>query len=103
MGIDSPASHDIGVAAEDLGQRADDDVAKWSDFNVDKVTNGLIDDDQESVLIGKFSYPLHVGCSQKWIARHLAEEGEQFAFVSVWLRFLLLQQSLQIWDIIGAA
>lgn len=48
----SPSAHGIGIATEDFGQTANDDVRVRHDFDVHEVPERLVNDYQEVMLIG---------------------------------------------------
>ena len=50
-----PAAHHVGAAAEKLAQACCENVCVLKDVRVDESTNGVIDDDHESMLVRELS------------------------------------------------
>lgn len=49
----SPSAHGVCITAKDLGQAAHNDVCMLQHVDIDEVSNGLVYDDQEIILICK--------------------------------------------------
>lgn len=74
---DSSSTHDIGVTGKDFGQTRNNYVCMGKDVYVEKVANGLVDDNGKVVLVGKATYTDKIGSFEKGVAGEFAKEGEE--------------------------
>ncbi len=93
--MDLPATHDITFPSKDLSKTANHDVRVWEHVHIDKVANGLIDDNSKIIAISKGPNSLKIWCFQKRIARKLAKKGKEL--------FTTLTPALQIIQVGGTS
>ena len=72
------AAHDVRVAAEDLAEAAHDDVCVRQDLDIDEVAEGLVDDDEEVVLVCELAQPWQVRGAKERVRGELGEEGQDW-------------------------
>ena len=75
--VNLPSSHDIAVSTEHLGQTADHHVSIWQDIDVDEVSDSLIDDHLEVVLVSQLPNALQVWTSEQWVGREFSEKSKE--------------------------
>lgn len=72
--MSSPATHDVRFSTKDLGQTADHDIGIRHDLDIDKVSDSLVDDHDETMFVGELPDFDQIGGSQKRVSGELAEQ-----------------------------
>lgn len=70
----SPATHDVTVTAEHLGETADDDVGRRQGLDINEAGDGLIDDNEEAKLVCQFAQLIQRRGAEERVRRKLAEQ-----------------------------
>lgn len=73
---DRTAAHDVGLAREDLGQTAHDDVGELKHVHVGKGANGLVDYNGKVEFVGERADLAQVRAHEERVSGELAEQRE---------------------------
>lgn len=69
-----PATHNVAISAKDLSKTTDNNVRVVQHMDVEKISDGFIDDDRKVIAVGKRPKPAYIRCLEEWVAWEFAEQ-----------------------------